>query len=153
MTDGSTGKPQDMFDGMKNTYLSLVKSGKTFNGCVGPVKGEFNSFTVDMLMLLKFNSFYWSHRSGNSYPYLRVWGISIAGSNDGKDWTTIQTGIQIPDTYGAANGSVDKRYDIALSKEYEYRYVKVTLTNWSDNSGGATSGSTMQMAEFGLGNK
>lgn len=150
VTDGQTGKPEDMFDGKRNTFLSLVKPGKSYSGSSGPPSGQFNSFTVDMLTPNKFKSVYWSHRSGNSYTYLRAWAFSIEGSNDGESWTTLQTGIQIPDTYGAANGAVDKRYDLPLNGEYEYRYVKINLTNWSDNSGGATSGSTMQISEFGL---
>jgi len=150
VTDGSTGKAEDMFDGKTNTFLSLVKPGKSYSGSSGPPSGQFNAFFVDMLLPVKFKSFYWSHRAGNSYTYLRVWAITIEGSNDGENWTTLQTGIQLPDTYGAANASVDKRYDIALSGEYEYRFVKVIMTNWSDNSGGAGSGSTMQVSEFGL---
>jgi len=150
VTDNQTGMPEHMFDGDRSTFLSLTKPGKTYNSCVGPPSGQYNSFTVDMLLPVKFKSVFWGHRSGNLYPYLRIWGFSIEGSNDGENWTTLQTGIQIPDTYGAANVSVDKRYDLPLNGEYEYRYVKVNLTNWSDNSGGVTTGSTMQIGEFGL---
>ncbi|MBD8387567.1 discoidin domain-containing protein [Dysgonomonas sp. BGC7] len=150
VTDGSTGKPEDMFDDKNTTFLSLVKPGKSYSGSVGPPSGQFNSFTVDMLLPCKFKSLRWNHRYNNSYTYLRVWAISIEGSNDGENWSEIQSGIQIPNTYGAANGADANRYDIALNGQYEYRYVKVTLTNWSDNSGGATSGSSMQIGEFGL---
>lgn len=149
VTDGTTGKPGDMFDGLGNTFLSLVKPGKTY-GVYKANAGEIYFFTVDMLLARKFKSIRWNHRSGNSYTYLRVWGISIEGSNDGENYTTLQTGIQIPNTYGAANATDSNRYDIALNGEYEYRYVRVKLTNWSDNSGGAASGSTMQIGEFGL---
>ncbi|MBB4034253.1 hypothetical protein GGR21_000138 [Dysgonomonas hofstadii] len=150
VVDGTTGKPEDMFDGKTNTFLSLMKPGKpAMNGNSAP-SDHINAFIVDMLLPAKFKSFYWSHRSANLYTYLRVWAVTVEGSNDGENWTTIQSGIQLPDTYGAANVAVDKRYDIALNSEYEYRYVKVKLTNWADNSGGTASGSTMQMSEFGL---
>jgi hypothetical protein len=150
VTDGSTGKPEDMFDGSTSTFLSLTKPGKTYNGSAGPPSGEINSFVVDLLLPKKFKSIRWNHRSGNSYTYLRVWAISIDGSNDGENWTPLQTGIQLPNTYGAAHAADPNRHDMALNGEYEYRYVKVKLTNWSDNSGGETGGSTMQIAEFGL---
>jgi hypothetical protein len=150
VTDGSTGKPEDMFDNNGATFLSLTKPGKTYNGSTGPPSGQINSFTVDMLLPRKFKSVRWNHRSGNQYPYLRVWAVSIDGSDDGENWTNLQTGIQLPNTYGAANATDANRHDIALNGEYEYRYVKVNLTNWSDNSGGPASGSTMQIGEFGL---
>ena len=116
----------------------------------GPPKGQINSFIVDMLSPISFRSMYWSHRSGNSFTYLRVWALSIEGSNDGETWAMLKSEVKLPDTYGVDHVAVDKRYDIALDGQYEYRYVKVNLTNWSDNSGGATSGNTMQMSEFGL---
>lgn len=151
VTDGTTGKPEDLFDGQRNTFLSLVKPGKKMSAVYeGPPKGEINSFIVDMLSPITFKSMYWSHRAGHAYTYLRIWALSIEGSNDGQNWTMLKSEIKLPDTYGAPNVNVDKRYDIALDGQYEYRYVKVNLTNWSDNSGGATSGNTMQMSEFGL---
>lgn len=150
VTDGTTGKPEDMFDENAGTFLSLVKPTKSYNGSSGPASGQINYFIVDMLLPRKFKSVRWNHRSGNSYPYLRVWAISIEGSDDGENWTSLQTGIQLPNTYGAGTAADPNRHDIALNGEYEYRYVKVNLTNWSDNSGGATSGSTLQIGEFGL---
>lgn len=151
VTDGTTGKPEDLFDGQRNTFLSLVKPGKKMSGVYeGPPKGQINSFIVDMLSPISFRSMYWSHRSGNSFTYLRVWALSIEGSNDGETWAMLKSEVKLPDTYGVDHVAVDKRYDIALDGQYEYRYVKVNLTNWSDNSGGATSGNTMQMSEFGL---
>ena len=68
-----------------------------------------------------FNYFTWMHRSTNGYNYLRAWGISMYGSNDGKNFIEIKSDIDIP---------------------YE---------NNTDES--VTGGSTMQVAEFGLGLK
>jgi hypothetical protein len=81
---------------------------------------------------------------------LRVWGINLEGSLDGETWKRLQSDILLPNTAGAENGNDPNRHDIPLSSEHEYRYVKVIFTQWSDNSGGATSGSTMQVGEFGL---
>lgn len=148
VTDGSTGKPGDMFDGKTNTFLSLRKPGKGSGDYAVP-SNHINSFTVDMLTPAKFKSLYWRHRNF-SYTRLRVWGITVEASNDGENWTTIKQGIQIPGTYGAGDAVDDKRYDITLNNQYEYRYVRVVLTNWSDNSGGATTGDNMQIGEFGL---
>ncbi len=151
VVDGATGKPEDMFDDNGATFLSLVKPGKTFSGSTGP-EGTLNYFVVDMQVETKFNSLRWNHRSNHASTYLRVWGIKMEGSNDGENWEIINENIELPNTKGAADGNDTKRYDIALGAEYEYRYVKVTLTKWSDNSGGSTSGSTMQIGEFGLSN-
>jgi hypothetical protein len=150
VTDGSTGKPEDMFDENAATFLSLTKPGKTYNGSAGPPAGSYNYFIVDMKAPCRFSSIRWNHRSGNSYPYLRVWGIDLEGSSDGETWETIRRAIALPNTSGAATGADNERHDIPLTNEYEYRYVKVSLTQWSDNSGGETSGSTMQIGEFGL---
>jgi hypothetical protein len=149
VVDGATGKPEDMFDDNPATFLSMVKPGKTFSGATGPA-GLLNYFIVDMQLPCIFNSIRWNHRSGNIYPYLRVWGITIEGSNDGENWTTIATNIEIPNTKGAPNGADNNRHDISLGKDHEYRYVKIIKTHWSDNSGGPTSGSSMQTGEFGL---
>lgn len=149
VVDGTTGKPEDMLDENTATFLSLVKPGKTYNGSVA-VAGIYNYFIVDMQTPSKFNSVRWNHRSGNSYTYLRVWGVKLEGSNDAENWTDIGTELAIPSTKGAPNGNVTTRFNMALDKEYEYRYVKVIMSSWSDNSGGSTSGSTMQIGEFGL---
>jgi hypothetical protein len=143
--DNATGMPEDMFDNVTTTYFSVVKPGKTYLGNTTPA-GHIPYFIVDMKAAQKFNYIRWNHRTGNSSAYLRVWGIDFAGSNDGENFTDIQTGIDIPhDSNSAA-------INIAIP-ESNYRYVKVSLTKWSDNSGGEASGGTMQVAEFGLGYK
>ncbi len=145
MADGSTGKPEDMFDGDASTFLSLVKPGKKYNGSSTPADHQLY-FVVDMGVEQSFNYFTWAHRSSNNYNYLRVWGVSIDGSNDGKDFTEIQSDIDIP----YANNTDKIKIEIP---ESTYRYIKVKLVKWSDNGGGAKSGSTMQIGEFNVGKK
>jgi hypothetical protein len=150
VVDGTTGKPEHILDNDAATFLSLTKPGKTINNCAAPA-GVNNYIIVDMKSVSKFKSIRWNHRANNSYTYLRVWGIDLAGSLDGETWNVIQEAIPLPNTHGAANGNDNDRHDIPLNSEHEYRYVKVTFTQWSDNSeGGAKSGNTMQIAEFGL---
>ena len=153
--DGTTGKPEDMFDENTGTFLSLTKPGKTYNNCVTPA-GYPLGFTIDMQQPCEFNSFRWNHRTSNSYVYLRVFAVTVEGSDDGEEWETIVTEQPIPNTYEVSAVNRDAaiqdplRHDIALPGTFEYRYVRVIYTNWSDNSGGSTSGSTLQVAEFGL---
>lgn len=142
--DGTTGLPEHMFDNNATTFFSLVKPGKTYNDRYTPAT-HIPYFIVDMKSVQKFNYVRWNHRSSNTNDYLRVWGIDIAGSNDGENFTDIQSDIVVPVTSNTAT----YRLPVATS---EYRYVKIYLSKWSDNSvGGSTTGSTMQVAEFGLG--
>ncbi|MDR1880187.1 MAG: Ig-like domain-containing protein [Tannerellaceae bacterium] len=152
VTDGTTGKPEDMFDDVATTFLSMVKPGKNYGAYSGTSPGYSLSFIVDMQEAQPFDFVRWQHRSNNSYTYLRVWGIDLAGSNDGVSFTDIQAGIDIPGTGAETpNGTDTNVYRIGLKAAANYRYVKVSITKWSDNSGGATSGSTVQIGEFGLG--
>ena len=143
--DGDTGKPEDLFDNKPGTYLSLVKPGKSYSGCTAGGKDEPLYFVVDMGTEQTFNYFTWMHRSTNSYNYLRVWGISMYGSNDGQNFTEIKLNIAIPYESNTDEIVID-------IPESNYRYVKVQYTDWSDLNG-VTSGSTMQVSEFGLGRK
>ncbi len=93
-----------------------------------------------------FNYFTWMHRSTNGYNYLRAWGISMYGSNDGQNFTEIKSDIDIPYESNADEIVID-------IPESTYRYVKVQYTNWSDLVTVSTGGSTLQVAEFGLGLK
>lgn len=149
VADGATGKPEDMFDDNGATFLSMVKPGKTYSGATAPA-GIFNYFVVDLQVPSKFNAIRWNHRSGNTNTYLRAWGINVEGSNDGETWTSVAKEIALPNTKGAPNANDINRHEIHLGGMFEYRYVKVIVVQWSDNSGGATSGSTMQIGEFGL---
>lgn len=164
VTDGSTGKPEDMFDGAGNTFLSMVKPGKTYGNYSGKTEGYELYFIVDMQQQHEFNYLMWQHRAGNNYAYLRAWGVTVHGSNDGLTWETIKADeLQIPikgiDRTDPTKLQVNEadtnlyRIDLGLGEGVyvKYRYVKIQITNWSDNSGGATGGSSVQIGEFGLG--
>ena len=166
VVDGTTGLPEHVLDNNASTFLSLVKPGKSF-GSVPLQSADFMpSFTVDMKTKQAFNYIMWRHRGSNTYNYLRVYGIEAAGSDNGEDFTPINGGqiIWVPNI-GGYTGAVSKAdpetYEIAIP-ESNYRYVMVKLVVWSDAyngqhpdyaGAGATSGSSMQVAEFGVGKK
>jgi hypothetical protein len=135
--DGSTGLPEHMFDGLFNTYFSMVKPGKTLNGKTTPA-GHPLYFIVDMKEEKTFNYYHWGHRSTNTYTYLRVHKVKLSGSHDGTTFTEIIAEVAMSPT---ASGI--QTYTIP---ESTYRYVKVEYTYWE-----TTSGSSIQVAEFNLG--
>lgn len=144
--DGNTGKPEDILDDDTATFLSLVKPGKTYGSWKADAIDVPLYFVIDMGMKQSFNYFTWAHRSTISSNYLRVWGISMYGSNDGTNFTKIQSDIDIP-----YENNTDKiEIDIP---ESAYRYIKVQLIKWSDIAGGSTLGGTMQIGEFNVGKK
>lgn len=133
--DGKTGMPIDMFDGQLNTYLSLVKPGKTLNGCTTPA-GHILSFTIDCQQDIDFNYIYIGWRSTNSYDFLRLWGLKLYGSHDGNNFEPIGEEI-VTDR----NSNLDY-----ATVNASYRFVKVEYTDFSK-----ASGSSVQIAEFRLG--
>lgn len=133
--DGSTGMPEDIFDGNLATYLSLVKPGKTYSGCTTPADHVL-SFTVDCQEELTFNYFYMGWRSSNSSSYLRIPEVQLYGSHDGTTFEPIGGRI-------TTNRSANINYEIPTST---YRYVKVEYTDID-----TSSGSAVQIAEFQLG--
>lgn len=136
VTDGSTGKPEHILDGLQNTYLSLIKPGKSMNGYVGTTDPNF---TVDTKGATTFNYFYWQHRKQNN-GYLQVLSVDIYGSNDGENFTKINDEVV---------EIVENLYDIQYFEipESTYRYVKAQYRSYS------AGGSSAQVAEFGLGRK
>lgn len=183
-----TGLPEHMFDGETGSYLSLVKPGGTYGGVTPPT--DFTpSFIIDLQTAQEFDYIKWSHRNGaytnengtvngNSYNYLRVYGVVLEGSNDGTDFTKIAPAVSagadqdivwVPQKsstryVGGVSAAEDAPYTIPVVKS-TYRYVKVNLAVQSKNYGtgegkyqhpdyqgeGTASGNTMQIAEFGLG--
>ncbi|MDR0938212.1 MAG: DUF4989 domain-containing protein [Mediterranea sp.] len=137
VVDGSTGKPQDILDGDASTFLSLVKPGNTYNGCTAAA-GDPIYFVVDLKEKRSFSAFRWNHRIHDA-AHLRVQEIKISGSDDGTNWTLIQSGISLP----TANYTDLIQISIPTSA---YRYVKVDYTKWN-----TTTGSTAQIGEFYLG--
>lgn len=136
VTDGNTGKPEDILDGKQTTYLSMIKPGKSMNGYEGTTDPNF---TVDMQEAQTFNYFYWQHRKQNN-GFLQVLSVDIYGSNDNVSFTKINDEVI---------SIVEDLYDIQYFNipESTYRYVKVQYRSYS------SGGSSAQVAEFGLGRK
>ncbi len=194
MNDGGTkdapgtGTPEHLFDGALGSFLSLIKPGGSSGGVAPPVDSEAPSFVVDMKAEKKFNAIKWGHRNGsytnpvtnitvggNTYNYLRVYGVYLFGSNDGTTFTPIAPEtpagadnmvVWIPQkaTYvGSATSTEDATYYIKVT-ESTYRHVKVQLKvhgrSYGTNAGqfqhpdypggGTTSGQAMQVSEFGV---
>ena len=145
MPDKETGKPEDIFDDKFDTYLSLAKPGKSYDGYVADAIDVPLYFLVDMGMPQSFNYFTWGHRSSNTNSYLRVWGVTLFGSNDGVSFDEIATNVKIDYTKN------DELMEFAIPKSI-YRYIKVQYVDWSDLNGNAL-GSTIQVAEFNVGMK
>ncbi|MDR0938753.1 MAG: Ig-like domain-containing protein [Mediterranea sp.] len=142
--DSNNGPMNLILDEAASTYAVLTKPGKTYNDAKTPEDYKL-AITVDMGAPNTFNYFNWAHRSSNTTEGLRVWGITLQGSDDDVNYTNIGD-FDIPH-------SDNKAYDINLPSEVTYRYVKILLTKWSDNSGGGSTGSTMQIGGFNVGKK
>lgn len=158
--DGSTGKPEDLFDDNAKTFLSLVKPGKKYGTVPTQPADYLPSFTVDMKTEQTFDFIKWRHRE-STQNFLRVFGVDIAGSNDGTTFTAINlTGtVWIPNAGGyiGSTNVKDVTDHVIRIPESTYRYIRVTFVMWSDiykdhhpdyPGDGQKSGSTMQVAEF-----
>ena len=130
--DGSTGMPNDIFDGKLNTYYSTNKPGK--NGA--PSSGYTPGLIIDMQSEVTFNYFYWGHRSTNSYAFLRPEKMNVYGSHDGSTYEFIKE-IAVEQTTNTT---------YSLDRDCTYRYLKFEFSKYSTSSGG-----TLQVAEFYLG--
>jgi hypothetical protein len=168
LDDGSgSGSPQEMFDEDPATFLSLIKPGKGgIYNVTDPQPADFiPSFTIDMQSPQTFNYFTWTHRS-HTNNYLRVFAVKMYGSNTGNegDFTSINNGalLWIPNLggyTGSVNGIDETTYAIVVPQS-TFQYVKVSLEMWSDiyngqhpdyTGAGTTSGTCLQIGEFGLG--
>jgi hypothetical protein len=138
VVDGDTGKPEDIIDGNQSTFLSLVKPGKTYNGCSAAANDPFY-FVVDMQTKQTFNYLKWMHRAANTTVGLRAKKITLSGSNDGVTYTPIQENITIP----TSDNTTPIEIPLPTST---YRIVKVDYTDWDKNAN-----STVQIGEFLLG--
>ncbi|MDR2038373.1 MAG: discoidin domain-containing protein [Bacteroidales bacterium] len=132
--------PTAHLDGDLSTFLSQVKPGKS-NGNISPGNDPV-FFIVDMLEAQEFNYFRIRHR--NTTLGLRVWGLSIYGSNDGTNFSEIQLDIDIPNVT-STNDLESPNIEIPLST---YRYIKAIYTKWD-----TVNNSAVQMSEFYLGIK
>ncbi len=154
--DGKVAGAKYLIDGNVNTFLALVKPGKTYSGITGPATIEDLGFTFDFGVAQKFNYFRIHFRGNNTYDYLRPWQVSIYGSNGTqtdpaqRTWTLItdvsgNSKITLPNAEG--NGTNKATGNIVLENSATYTSVKVVYTGMSSS----TSGSSLQLGEFYLG--
>jgi len=136
-------------DGNENSRLALVRPSKSSFGVSVPSKenGGFISFTIDMQKQQKVNYFRIRHVPGlNQLRYYIIENIS--GSNDGENWTTIASDVEVTD---APDGSVVESPNIAIPSS-NYRYIRFWCQKdecWKSMSQGATA----QLTEIYLGNQ
>jgi hypothetical protein len=128
-------------DGDLSTFLSLTKPGKSAGGVSIP-EGERLFCIIDMNEPRHFCYFRIRHRSETLG--LRLWALSIYGSNDGENFSEIKSNIAIPDVQ---NGAVLESPNIEIPESY-YRYVKIFYEEWDLVNNGA-----IQFTEFYLGMK
>ncbi len=139
---------ENAFDNDPSTYFALVRPGKSFSGVSVPID-EGIYFIVDMKEELEINYFRLRHRD-QSQLFIRYYKIQeISGSNDGTNFTTIATNVEITNAGMAAIESPD--IEIPLST---YRYVKFYCKD-SDcfYTGSGNQGSSAQFSELYLGIK
>lgn len=134
--DGSTGKPEDMFDGSGSTFLSMHKPGK--GGNTAKIVPEF---TIDLQSELSFNYFTWRHRTNNTSVGLRLQEVSMYGSNTGNedDFTLIKANVAID----VSNNNEQK---FELGDIYSYRYVRFVYEKWD-----TVNSMSIQVSEVNLG--
>lgn len=136
-------------DGDENSRLALVRPSKSSFGVSVPSKenGGFISLTIDMQKQQKVNYFRIRHVPGLNQ--LRFYMIeTISGSNDGENWTTIATDVEVTD---APDGSIVESPNIAIPSS-NYRYIRFWCQKnecWKSMSQGATA----QLTEINLGNQ
>ncbi|MDR0421754.1 MAG: Ig-like domain-containing protein [Proteiniphilum sp.] len=164
-----TGKPEHLFDDRADTFLAMLKPGKSgystgpgagWNADQGATKqlvallgaadrasatveaSAVNYFVVDMQSPQPFSYIRWTHR--NATRGLQVWAIDIYGSNDGTTWSGKLNGNAPLEPDGAAG---EKMIWITADKEeFTYRYVKVTVAGYD-----TVNSSNLHVGEFGLG--
>lgn len=136
-------------DGDENSRLALVRPSKSSFGVSVPSKenGGFISFTIDMQEQQKVSYFRIRHVPGLNQ--LRFYMIeTISGSNDGENWITIATDVEVTD---APDGSIVESPNIAIPSS-NYRYIRFYCQKnecWKSMSQGATA----QLTEIYLGNQ
>jgi hypothetical protein len=130
--------PGSLIDGNPATCLSLVKPGKSYGGISVSADEEVH-FIIDMQAETTLNYIRITHRTSNPQLYLRVWGVTLYGSDDNNRYTPIRENIPI--VYDGVND-----YTVRMIEESHCRYLKVQYTDWSKQSG-----STIQVAEFEAG--
>lgn len=139
-TDGSTGNPEHLIDGVSSTYLALTKPGKKYNEEVTPAN-HILFFVVDMGSEQEFNFFRYVHR--NTTSNFQAYKISMFGSNDNKDFAVIEEDIAV----GPATTSSTVTFEKAVSSS-KCRYIKVVFRDWNKSAG-----TNLTVAEFNVAKK
>lgn len=137
------GTPEALIDGNNSSCLTLVKPGKSWTATepnISVASDEEVYFIIDMSKEEEFDYFCLRHRTSNTTANLRVNKVSIYGSNDGETFVPISTAINIPTDSDVAEVKVP------FAMKQHYRYFKMTYDGWS------SSGTTMQISEFNIGN-
>jgi hypothetical protein len=134
--------PFNMIDDNTTTAFSFIKPGKTYEGVAGPAD-YIPSFTIDMKSVKSFNYVAWMHRTAgsNSSVYIRARQISVYQSNDNVAFTPVK------EHYVIDHVKNDNEITVEFP-ETACRYIKVVIEDWDK-----VSGSTIQVAEFNVGNK
>lgn len=131
------GNPECLIDDNDATGLNLQKPG---NGTTPA--GATLFFVIDMKEESTFNYFSLVHRTSLTAEGLRIWNLSLYGSNDGMSYQEIQKNIDIP------YKSTIKEAVIKLKESHKYRYVKAVYEKFS-----TTQNTAVQIMEFNLGMK
>lgn len=135
-------------DGDAETFFGLVKPSKSWKGVSvpGASNGGYIYFIVDMKSPQAVNYFRVRHRN-TTQVFLRYMMIEeISGSNDGENFTTIASDVEITD---ARTDEVIESPNISIPKS-NYRYLKFYCQKDACFFS-MSQGSTVQLSELYLG--
>lgn len=142
ITDTNVGgnHPENMIDGNDITAFLFVKPGKTYGGLTVEA-GQEVSFTIDLKKASDMTYLLYRHRDyNNTTAGLRATDGSFYGKIMESDaWTPIAENFDI------ATNVTEQR--IEFPAKISYRYVKFVVNAWD-----TSSGNTVQVSEFNLGN-
>lgn len=130
---------QNMLDENYSTFLSIAKPGKSVNGSAVPAN-ELAGWTLDLQQSLTIDYYRIRHR--DSTKGLRIWSLTMYGSDDNVNWQVIKENIV---TTGYETTSVLESPNIPIPRS-KFRYLKVEYTDWD-----TANNSACQLAEFYLG--
>ena len=119
--------------------MSMVKPGKSYDG-ITVAANEQVFFVIDMQKEVEFDYLSIQHRTSNTNEYLRPYGFSIYGSNNGTEFSSIEENL--------AGEPSKPEYKLNLPTNVKYRYIKVVYSLWDTKTG-----STIQLAELNIGAK
>lgn len=131
--------PESLIDGDLKTCMSMVKPGKSYDG-ITVAANEQVFFVIDMQKEVEFDYLSIQHRTSNTNEYLRSYGFSIYGSNNGTEFSSIEENL--------AGEPSKPEYKLNLPTNVKYRYIKVVYSLWDTKTG-----STIQLAELNIGAK